>query len=88
MLSHKLYILSTYYVDSMVLFYTSRIYKGIIQQIYKSNIVLPYHNGILYTVFTERSICSLGKNQYTFNVELGSTKTETKHWSNSSFRLR
>ena len=37
-------------------------------------------NGIKYAVFTDKSIRLLGKNQYTFNVESGSTRTEIKHW--------
>nr|VDD25531.1 unnamed protein product [Brassica rapa] len=37
-------------------------------------------DGIKYAVFTDKSIRLLGKNQYTFNVESGSTRTEIKHW--------
>ncbi|KAI4983961.1 hypothetical protein ZWY2020_040751, partial [Hordeum vulgare] len=40
-------------------------------------------NGIKYAVFTEKSLRLLGKNQYTFNVESGFTKTEIKHCVNS-----
>ncbi|RDX58422.1 50S ribosomal protein L23, chloroplastic, partial [Mucuna pruriens] len=36
-------------------------------------------NGIKYAVFTDKSIRLLGKNQYTSNVESGSTRTEIKH---------
>ncbi|MFS7920280.1 putative ribosomal protein L23/L15e core domain superfamily [Helianthus anomalus] len=35
---------------------------------------------IRYAVFTDKSIRLLGKNQYTSNVESGSTRTEIKHW--------
>ena len=34
---------------------------------------------IKYAVFTDKSIRLLGKNQYTSNVESGSTRTEIKH---------
>jgi len=37
-------------------------------------------DGIKYAVFTDKSIRLLAKNQYTFNVESGSTRTEIKHW--------
>ncbi|KAL4023466.1 hypothetical protein IC575_017221 [Cucumis melo] len=37
-------------------------------------------DGIKYAVFTDKSIRLLGKNQYTSNVESGSTRTEIKHW--------
>uniref|UniRef100_A0A452ZCM0 Ribosomal protein L23 n=1 Tax=Aegilops tauschii subsp. strangulata TaxID=200361 RepID=A0A452ZCM0_AEGTS len=36
-------------------------------------------DGIKYAVFTKKHRL-LGKNQYTFNVESGFTKTEIKHW--------
>ncbi|KAL0532955.1 hypothetical protein IC582_031109 [Cucumis melo] len=39
-------------------------------------------DGIKYAVFTDKSIRLLGKNQYTSNVESGSTRTEIKHGSN------
>jgi hypothetical protein len=39
-----------------------------------------YINGIKYAVISDKSIQSLGKNQYTFNGELGSTTTKIKHW--------
>nr|YP_010941354.1 ribosomal protein L23 [Knorringia sibirica]WLS51043.1 ribosomal protein L23 [Knorringia sibirica]WLS51128.1 ribosomal protein L23 [Knorringia sibirica] len=35
---------------------------------------------ITYAIFTDKSIRLLGKNQYTSNVESGSTRTEIKHW--------
>nr|QAT97832.1 ribosomal protein L23 [Codonopsis lanceolata] len=35
---------------------------------------------IKYALFTDKSIRLLGKNQYTLNVESGSTRTEIKHW--------
>ena len=37
-------------------------------------------DGIKYAVFTDKSIRLLSKNQYTSNVESGSTRTEIKHW--------
>nr|YP_010573119.1 ribosomal protein L23 [Allium confragosum]YP_010573137.1 ribosomal protein L23 [Allium confragosum]UZH92282.1 ribosomal protein L23 [Allium confragosum]UZH92300.1 ribosomal protein L23 [Allium confragosum] len=37
-------------------------------------------DGIKHAVFTEKSIRLLGNNQYTSNVESGSTRTEIKHW--------
>nr|QBC71321.1 ribosomal protein L23 [Alluaudia procera]QBC71322.1 ribosomal protein L23 [Alluaudia procera] len=36
-------------------------------------------DGIQYAVFTDKSIRLLGKNQYTSNVESGSTRAEIKH---------
>nr|YP_010007047.1 ribosomal protein L23 [Passiflora haematostigma]YP_010007508.1 ribosomal protein L23 [Passiflora rhamnifolia]QNR05814.1 ribosomal protein L23 [Passiflora haematostigma]QNR06351.1 ribosomal protein L23 [Passiflora rhamnifolia] len=36
-------------------------------------------DGIQYAVFTDKSIRLLGKNQYTFNVESGFSRTEIKH---------
>ncbi|KAG7974889.1 hypothetical protein I3843_06G070700 [Carya illinoinensis] len=36
--------------------------------------------GTIYAVFTDKSIQLLGKNQYTSNVELGSTRIEIKHF--------
>ena len=35
---------------------------------------------IKYAVFTYKSTQLLGKNQYTSNVESGSTRREIKHW--------
>nr|AIK21478.1 ribosomal protein L23 [Pisum sativum]AXY96038.1 ribosomal protein L23 [Pisum sativum subsp. sativum] len=45
-------------------------------------------NGIKYAVFTEKSIRLWGKNQYTFDVESGSTRTEIKHWMELFFGVR
>ena len=45
-------------------------------------------NGIKYAVFTDKSIRLLGKNQYTFNVESGSTRTEIKHWVELFFDVK
>ncbi|KAL4605996.1 hypothetical protein ACB092_09G070000 [Castanea dentata] len=45
-------------------------------------------NGIKYAVFTGKSIWLLGKNQYTSNVELGSTRTEIKHWVERFFCVK
>ena len=45
-------------------------------------------NGIKYAVCTDKSIRLLGKNQYTFNVESGSTRTEIKHWGELFFDFR
>nr|YP_010832430.1 ribosomal protein L23 [Astragalus pallasii]YP_010832658.1 ribosomal protein L23 [Astragalus jiuquanensis]WFG51640.1 ribosomal protein L23 [Astragalus sp. Ge130187]WFG51868.1 ribosomal protein L23 [Astragalus pallasii]WFG52400.1 ribosomal protein L23 [Astragalus jiuquanensis] len=47
-------------------------------------------NGIKYacTVFTDKSLRLLGKNQYTFNVESGSTRTEIKHWVELFFGVK
>ncbi|KAE9600989.1 50S ribosomal protein L23 [Lupinus albus] len=36
-------------------------------------------NGIKYAVFTDKSIRLLVKNEYTYNVESGSIRTEIKH---------
>ncbi|MFS7920385.1 putative ribosomal protein L25/L23 [Helianthus anomalus] len=41
-----------------------------------------------YAVFTDKSIWLLGKNQYTSNVESGSTRTEIKHWVELFFGVR
>ncbi|KAJ1254132.1 hypothetical protein BS78_K116500, partial [Paspalum vaginatum] len=49
---------------------------------------LSYDNGIKYAVFTEKSLRLLGKNQYTFNVESGFTKTEIKHWVELFFGVK
>ncbi|XP_048228914.1 50S ribosomal protein L2, plastid-like [Ricinus communis] len=38
--------------------------------------------------FTHKSIQLLGKNQYTFNVESGSTRTEIKHWVELFFGVK
>nr|YP_009656479.1 ribosomal protein L23 [Medicago suffruticosa]QCO73297.1 ribosomal protein L23 [Medicago suffruticosa] len=45
-------------------------------------------NGIKYGIFTAKSIRLLGKNQYTFNVESGSTRTEIKHWVQLFFGVK
>nr|YP_010467877.1 ribosomal protein L23 [Paronychia argentea]YP_010467899.1 ribosomal protein L23 [Paronychia argentea]UVF30398.1 ribosomal protein L23 [Paronychia argentea]UVF30420.1 ribosomal protein L23 [Paronychia argentea]UVF31237.1 ribosomal protein L23 [Paronychia argentea]UVF31259.1 ribosomal protein L23 [Paronychia argentea] len=45
-------------------------------------------DGIKYAVFTDKSIRLLGKNQYTSNVELGSTRTEIKHWVELFFGVK
>ena len=45
-------------------------------------------NGIKNAVFTSKSIRLLGKNQYTFNVESGSTRTEIKHWVELFFGVK
>nr|UDZ60978.1 ribosomal protein L23 [Sagittaria montevidensis] len=45
-------------------------------------------NGIKYAVFTEKSIRLLGNNQYTSNVESGSTRTEIKHWVELFFGVK
>nr|YP_010127170.1 ribosomal protein L23 [Alhagi sparsifolia]QIB71945.1 50S ribosomal protein L23 [Fagonia indica]QPO07286.1 ribosomal protein L23 [Alhagi sparsifolia]QQL04792.1 ribosomal protein L23 [Alhagi sparsifolia]WFG53311.1 ribosomal protein L23 [Alhagi sparsifolia] len=45
-------------------------------------------NGIKNAVFTDKSIRLLGKNQYTFNVESGLTRTEIKHWVERFFGVK
>ncbi|KAK8950199.1 hypothetical protein KSP40_PGU018421 [Platanthera guangdongensis] len=45
-------------------------------------------DGIKYAVFTEKSIRLLGNNQYTSNVESGSTRTEIKHWIELLFGVK
>ncbi|BBH02965.1 hypothetical protein Prudu_013691 [Prunus dulcis] len=45
-------------------------------------------DGIKYAVFTDKSIRLLGKNQYTSNVESGSTRTEIKHWFELFFGVK
>nr|YP_010475789.1 ribosomal protein L23 [Corydalis retingensis]YP_010475806.1 ribosomal protein L23 [Corydalis retingensis]UVH70076.1 ribosomal protein L23 [Corydalis retingensis]UVH70093.1 ribosomal protein L23 [Corydalis retingensis] len=46
-------------------------------------------DGIKYGVFTEKSVRLLvGKNQYTSNVEAGSTRTEIKHWVELFFGVK
>lgn len=45
-------------------------------------------NGIKNAVFTDKSIRLLGKNQYTFNVESGSTRTEIKQWVELFFGVK
>nr|ATO89194.1 ribosomal protein L23 [Faidherbia albida]ATO89214.1 ribosomal protein L23 [Faidherbia albida]QGA86204.1 ribosomal protein L23 [Faidherbia albida] len=45
-------------------------------------------DGIKYAIFTDKSIRLLGKNQYTSNVESGSTRTEIKHWVELFFGVK
>nr|YP_009713252.1 ribosomal protein L23 [Lindera rubronervia]QGG45053.1 ribosomal protein L23 [Lindera rubronervia]QUO99436.1 ribosomal protein L23 [Lindera praecox] len=45
-------------------------------------------DGIKYVVFTEKSIRLLGNNQYTSNVESGSTRTEIQHWVELFFGVK
>jgi large subunit ribosomal protein L23 len=45
-------------------------------------------DGIKYAVFTDKSLRLLGTNQYTFNVESGSTKTEIKRWIERFFGVK
>ena len=45
-------------------------------------------DGIKYAVFTDKSIRLLVKNQYTSNVESGSTRTEIKHWVELFFGVK
>nr|YP_009409934.1 ribosomal protein L23 [Cressa cretica]ASJ65053.1 ribosomal protein L23 [Cressa cretica] len=45
-------------------------------------------DGIKYAVFTDKSFRLLGKNQYTFHVESGSTKTEIKPWIEGFFGVK
>ena len=45
-------------------------------------------DGIKYAVFTNKSIQLFEKNQYTFNVESGLTKTEIKHWVELFFGIK
>ncbi|KAL5566554.1 hypothetical protein UlMin_029718 [Ulmus minor] len=45
-------------------------------------------DGIKYAVFIDKSIRLLGKNQYTSNVESGSTRTEIKHWVELFFGVK
>ena len=47
-----------------------------------------FMDGIKYAVFTEKSIRLLGNNQYTSNVESGSTRTEIKHWIELFFGVK
>lgn len=43
---------------------------------------------VKYPVLTEKTIRLLEKNQYTFNVDQKSTKTEIKKWIESFFNVR
>ena len=45
-------------------------------------------DGIKYFVVTDKSIRLLLKNQYTSNVESGSTRTEIKHWVELFFGVK
>nr|AEX37348.1 ribosomal protein L23 [Arbutus unedo] len=45
-------------------------------------------DGIKYAVFTEKSMRLSAKNQYTFNVESGSTRTEIKRWVELFFGVK
>ena len=45
-------------------------------------------DGIKYAVFTNKSIRLFEKNQYTFNVESGITRTEIKHWVELFFGVK
>nr|YP_009413563.1 ribosomal protein L23 [Allotropa virgata]ASN78885.1 ribosomal protein L23 [Allotropa virgata]ASN78908.1 ribosomal protein L23 [Allotropa virgata] len=45
-------------------------------------------DGIKYAVFTEKGNRLRNKNQYTFNVESGSTRTEIKHWIERFFGVK
>nr|ASN78954.1 ribosomal protein L23 [Monotropa hypopitys var. americana] len=45
-------------------------------------------DGIKYAVFTEKGNRLRNKNQYTFNVESGSTRTEIKHWIELLFGVK
>ncbi|CAN6472304.1 unnamed protein product [Victoria cruziana] len=45
-------------------------------------------DGIKYAVFIEKSIQLLGNDQYTSNVESGSTRTKIKHWIKLCFGIK
>lgn len=45
-------------------------------------------DGIKYAGFTNKSLRLFQKNQYTFNVESGLTKTEIKHWVELFFGVK
>ncbi|TYI86862.1 hypothetical protein E1A91_D04G095600v1 [Gossypium mustelinum] len=45
-------------------------------------------DGIKYVVITDKSIRLLVKNQYTSNVESGSTRIEIKHWVELFFGVK
>ncbi|RYR16072.1 hypothetical protein Ahy_B04g073052 [Arachis hypogaea] len=45
-------------------------------------------NGIKNVVYTNKGIRLLVKNQYTSNVESGSTRTEIKHWVELFFGVK
>nr|YP_009299249.1 ribosomal protein L23 [Pelargonium echinatum]YP_009299271.1 ribosomal protein L23 [Pelargonium echinatum]AJB99162.1 ribosomal protein L23 [Pelargonium echinatum]AJB99186.1 ribosomal protein L23 [Pelargonium echinatum] len=45
-------------------------------------------DGIKYAVVTEKSLLLVAINQYTFNVESGSTRTEIKSWVELFFGVK
>lgn len=45
-------------------------------------------DGIKYTRFTNKTFRLFEKNQYSFNVESGLTKTEIKHWVELFFGVK
>nr|YP_009577232.1 ribosomal protein L23 [Nymphoides simulans]YP_009577254.1 ribosomal protein L23 [Nymphoides simulans]AZA06735.1 ribosomal protein L23 [Nymphoides simulans]AZA06757.1 ribosomal protein L23 [Nymphoides simulans] len=45
-------------------------------------------DGIKFSAFTDKSIRSLVKNQYTSNVKSGSTRTEIKQWVELFFGVK
>ncbi|CAN6462237.1 unnamed protein product [Victoria cruziana] len=45
-------------------------------------------DGIKYVVFTEKSIWLLRNNQYTSNIESGSTRTKIKYWIKLFFGVK
>nr|QBC71376.1 ribosomal protein L23 [Anacampseros filamentosa]QBC71377.1 ribosomal protein L23 [Anacampseros filamentosa] len=45
-------------------------------------------DGIKYAVFTDKSLRLLGKNQYTYNVQSGSTRAEIRHWVELFFGVK
>nr|YP_009299032.1 ribosomal protein L23 [Pelargonium dolomiticum]YP_009299052.1 ribosomal protein L23 [Pelargonium dolomiticum]YP_009299928.1 ribosomal protein L23 [Pelargonium trifidum]YP_009299948.1 ribosomal protein L23 [Pelargonium trifidum]AJB98946.1 ribosomal protein L23 [Pelargonium dolomiticum]AJB98967.1 ribosomal protein L23 [Pelargonium dolomiticum]AJB99841.1 ribosomal protein L23 [Pelargonium trifidum]AJB99863.1 ribosomal protein L23 [Pelargonium trifidum] len=45
-------------------------------------------DGIKYAVVTDKSLRLVFKNQYTFNVESGSTRTEIKSWVELLFGVK
>ena len=47
-----------------------------------------FMDGMKNAVFTDKSIRLLGKNQYTSNIESGSTRTEIKHWVELFFGVK
>ena len=45
-------------------------------------------NGIKYAVFTDTKFSLFRKNQYTFHVKSGLTRTERKHWVELFFGVK
>nr|YP_004123458.1 ribosomal protein L23 [Rhizanthella gardneri]YP_004123463.1 ribosomal protein L23 [Rhizanthella gardneri]ACU46605.1 ribosomal protein L23 [Rhizanthella gardneri]ACU46606.1 ribosomal protein L23 [Rhizanthella gardneri] len=45
-------------------------------------------NGIKYAIFTKKCLRLWGNNQYTSNVESGSTRTEIKRWFELFFGVK